>query len=84
MEFQHYSVLLNETIGQLNIRSDGVYLDGTLGGGGHAGEVLRRLSDKGHLFGIDQDEAAVRAASERLSSFGNKVTVIRKDRKSVV
>ena len=62
MEFQHYSVLLNETIGQLNIRPDGVYLDGTLGGGGHAGEVLRRLSDKGHLFGIDQDEAAVRTS----------------------
>ncbi len=84
MEFQHYSVLLNETIGQLNIRSDGVYLDGTLGGGGHAGEVLRRLSDKGHLFGIDQDEAAVRAASERLSSFGNKVTVIRNNYRNAV
>ena len=77
MEFQHYSVLLEETIEQLNIRPDGVYLDGTLGGGGHAEAVLERLSDKGHLYGIDQDEAAVRAASERLSPFENKVTIIR-------
>ncbi len=77
MEFQHYSVLLSETIEQLHIRPDGVYLDGTLGGGGHAEAVLGRLSDKGHLFGIDQDEAAIEAASKRLSPFGNKVSVIR-------
>lgn len=77
MEFQHYSVLLSETIEQLHIRPDGVYLDGTLGGGGHAEAVLGRLSDKGHLFGIDQDEAAIEAASKRLSPFGNKVSVFR-------
>ena len=66
MEFKHYSVLLNETIEQLHIRPDGVYLDGTLGGGGHAGEVAKRLSERGHLFGIDQDGAAIEAAGERL------------------
>ena len=77
MEFQHYSVLLEETIEQLHIRPNGVYLDGTLGGGGHAEAVLKRLSDKGRFFGIDQDEAAIEAASERLAPFGDKVTVIR-------
>jgi 16S rRNA (cytosine1402-N4)-methyltransferase len=52
-------------------------MDGTLGGGGHAYEVCKRLSDKGHFYGIDQDEAAIKAASERLSEFGDKVTIIR-------
>lgn len=77
MEFKHYSVLLEETIEQLHIKPDGVYLDGTLGGGGHAGEVLKRLSGKGHLFGIDQDEAAIEAAGERLRPYGEKVTILR-------
>lgn len=76
MEFNHYSVLLAETIKELNIRPDGIYVDGTLGGGGHAWEVAGRL-ETGHLYGIDQDDAAIAAASERLSVFGNKVTVIR-------
>lgn len=77
MEFSHYSVLLKETIEQLNIRPDGTYLDGTLGGGGHACQVCSRLNAKGHFYGIDQDDAAIAAASERLKEFGDLVTVIR-------
>lgn len=84
MEFQHYSVLLSETIDQLHIKPDGVYLDGTLGGGGHAEAVLERLSDKGRLFGFDQDEAAIKAASERLSPFGDKVSIIRNNYRNAV
>ena len=77
MGFKHTSVLLNETIEALNVKPDGVYLDGTLGGGGHAYEVCRRLSDKGHFYGIDQDAAAIEAAGKRLEEFGDKVTIIR-------
>ena len=77
MEFNHYSVLLKETIENLNIRPDGVYVDGTLGGGGHAYQVASRLSEKGRLIGIDQDADAIAAAGERLSEFGDKVTIIR-------
>lgn len=77
MDFSHYSVLLNETIENLNIKPDGIYLDGTLGGGGHAYHVLNRLNDNGKLFGIDQDDAAIEAAGKRLEEFGDKVTIIR-------
>ena len=77
MEFNHYSVLLKETIENLNIRPDGVYVDGTLGGGGHAYQVASRLSEKGRLIGIDQDADAIAAAGERLSEFGDKITIIR-------
>lgn len=77
MEFKHISVLLEETIEGLNINPDGIYVDGTLGGGGHALEVCKRLSDKGRFIGIDQDEAAIRAGSERLKDFKDKVTVVR-------
>jgi 16S rRNA (cytosine1402-N4)-methyltransferase len=77
MEFNHTSVLLGETIEALNIKPDGVYMDGTLGGGGHAYEVCKRLGDKGRFYGIDQDEAAIKAAGERLKEFGDKVTIIR-------
>lgn len=77
MTFQHYSVLLNETIEQLDIKENGIYVDGTLGGGGHANAVLQRLGDGGRLIGIDQDAAAIQAAGERLASFGDKVTVVR-------
>lgn len=77
MEFSHYSVLLEETIKNLNIRPDGIYVDGTLGGGGHASEVAKRLSEKGRLIGIDQDADAIRAAGERLAPFGDRVTIIR-------
>ena len=76
MEFNHYSVLLQETIENLNIKPDGIYVDGTLGGGGHAYEVCKRLSG-GKFYGIDQDDAAIQAASERLSVYGQMVTVIR-------
>lgn len=77
MEFKHVSVLLEETINGLNIQEDGIYVDGTLGGGGHAYEVCKQLGPKGRFIGIDQDEAAIEAASERLKEFGDKVTIIR-------
>ena len=77
MEFNHTSVLLQETIGQLNIRPDGIYVDGTLGGGGHAYEVLSRLSEHGRLIGIDQDEDALAAAGKRLEPYRARVTLIR-------
>ena len=77
MEFKHKSVLLNETIDGLNIKPDGLYVDGTLGGGGHAYEVCRRLGEKGSIVGIDQDAAAIEAASARLKDFGEKVTIVR-------
>ena len=77
MVFEHKSVLLEETIEGLNIKPDGIYVDGTLGGGGHAYEVCCRLNDKGRFIGIDQDAAAIEAAGARLSDFGEKVTIIR-------
>lgn len=76
MEFVHKSVLLNETIEGLNIKPEGTYVDGTLGGGGHSFEILTRLNDLGRLIGIDQDEAAVAAAGERLKNFSN-ATIVR-------
>lgn len=77
MEFKHKSVLLEETVNGLNIKPDGIYVDGTLGGGGHAEEVCKRLSSKGSFIGIDQDAAAIEAASARLRGFGERVTIIR-------
>lgn len=77
MEFKHKSVLLYETVDQLNIKPDGIYVDGTLGGGGHSYEIASRLSDKGRLIGIDQDEDAIKAASERLKPFMDRVTIVR-------
>lgn len=77
MEFKHKSVLLEETIEALDIRPDGIYVDGTLGGGGHSYEICRRLADKGRLIGIDQDAAAIEAAQRRLGEFKDKVTIIR-------
>jgi 16S rRNA (cytosine1402-N4)-methyltransferase len=77
MEFNHYSVLLNETIENLNIRPDGLYVDGTLGGGGHSYQIAKRLSEKGRLYGIDQDADAISAAGERLKEFEDRVTIIR-------
>lgn len=77
MEFKHTSVLLQETIEQLKIRPDGIYVDGTLGGGGHAYEVLSRLSKHGRLIGIDQDADAIRAASKRLEPFQDQVRIVR-------
>ncbi len=77
MGFEHRSVLLEETIDGLHIIPDGIYVDGTLGGGGHSYEVCRRLGDKGSIIGIDQDAAAIEAAGIRLKDFGEKVTIVR-------
>ena len=77
MEFNHYSVLLEETIEYLNVRPGGIYVDGTLGGGGHAYEVCKRLKGEGKFYGIDQDKDAICAAGERLEEYGDMVTIIR-------
>ncbi len=77
MAFKHTTVLLHETVDGLNVRPDGIYVDATLGGGGHAFEVCRRLGDTGRLIGIDQDADAIKAAGKRLEGFGEKVTIIR-------
>ena len=77
MVFKHKSVLLEETVNGLHIKPDGIYVDGTLGGGGHAYEVCKQLSHKGRFIGIDQDEAAIEAASARLRDFGERVTIVR-------
>ena len=76
MEFVHKSVLLDETIAGLNIRPDGTYVDGTLGGGGHSFEICRRLSEKGRLIGIDQDNEAIEAAKKRLAQYEDRVTFV--------
>ena len=77
MEFVHKSVLLNETVDSLNIKPNGIYIDGTLGGGGHAYEVCKRLGEHGRFIGIDQDAEAIEAAGLRLAEFGDKVTIVR-------
>ena len=84
MEFKHYSVMLQETIENLNIKPDGIYLDGTLGGAGHSYEIAKRLTKGGHLYGVDQDEAAIEAAGERLKEFKDRVTIIRSNYKDAV
>lgn len=75
MEFKHRPVLLKETIESLKIRPDGIYVDGTLGGAGHASQVCKRLSEKGRFVGIDQDDCALQAAGERLKEFGKNVRI---------
>lgn len=71
MEFKHKPVLLQECIENLNINPDGIYVDGTLGGAGHSIEIVKRLSLKGLLIGIDRDEEALKAASEKLKEYKN-------------
>ena len=83
MAFEHKSVLLYETVDSLNIRPDGIYVDGTLGGGGHAYEVCRRLGEHGRLIGIDQDADAIAAATKRLEPFADKVTVVRSNYENI-
>ena len=77
MEFGHTSVLLHETIDSLKVKPEGIYVDGTLGGGGHAYELLSRLGPQGRLIGIDQDGEAIEAAGERLKEFKDQVTIVR-------
>lgn len=77
MEFKHTSVLLEETIDNLCIRPDGIYVDGTLGGGGHSYQIASRLNERGRLIGIDQDGDAIEAAGKRLEPFADRITLIR-------
>ena len=77
MEFSHVSVLLDEVIEGLNIKPDGIYVDGTLGGAGHSSEVAKRLTAGGRLIGIDRDESAIAAASKRLEPYKDRVTIVR-------
>jgi 16S rRNA (cytosine1402-N4)-methyltransferase len=76
VEFKHTSVLLEEVLEGLNIRPDGIYVDGTLGGGGHSFHIAERLTEGGCLISIDQDEDALRAAGERLAPFADRVSFV--------
>lgn len=77
MEFKHVSVLLEECIENLNIKPDGIYVDGTLGGAGHSLEIVKRLSGNGRHIGIDRDEAAINVATDRLKEYSDRVTIVR-------
>ncbi len=77
MEFSHLSVLKNEAVDALAVKPDGIYLDGTIGGGGHSEEIAKRLTGSGRLIGMDQDDEALEAAGERLAPFGDRVTFVR-------
>lgn len=77
MEFKHIPVLLNETIEGLNIKPDGIYIDGTVGGGGHSSRIAEKLSSKGKLIGIDQDKDALDASKKRLEKYGDIVSLVR-------
>ena len=83
MEFKHTSVLLNETIDSMMVRSDGIYLDGTLGGAGHSSHIASKLTT-GHLYGTDQDGDAIEAATKRLEPYGDKVSIIRTNYRNAV
>jgi len=84
VEFKHYSVLLDEVIENLNIKPDGIYVDGTLGGGGHSYHIAEKLTKGGRLIGIDQDEEAIKAATKRLEPFADRVTIIRDNYENAV
>ncbi len=77
MEFKHKSIMLEEVISSLNIKADGIYVDGTLGGAGHSIEIVKRLTDGGRLIGIDQDGDAIEAAAKRLEPYKDRVTIVR-------
>ncbi len=77
MEFHHVPIMLERVLEELNIRPDGIYLDGTVGGAGHSSEILKRLSDKGRLICLDQDDTAVAIATERLAKISSRATVVK-------
>ena len=77
IEFKHIPIMLEQVIEGLDIKPNGIYVDGTLGGGGHSYEIAKRLVSGGRLIGIDQDEAAIKAAGARLSGFNDRVTIVR-------
>ncbi|HIQ98422.1 MAG TPA: 16S rRNA (cytosine(1402)-N(4))-methyltransferase RsmH [Candidatus Scybalocola faecavium] len=77
MEFKHVSIMVDEVIENLDIKSDGIYVDGTLGGAGHAWHICKRLGEKGRFIGIDQDAAAIEASKKRLAEFGDRAQVVR-------
>lgn len=77
VEFKHVSIMVDEVIENLDIKSDGIYVDGTLGGAGHAWHICSRLGENGRFIGIDQDEAAIEASKKRLAEFGDKIHVVR-------
>ncbi len=83
IQFSHRSVLLEECMEGLNIRPDGIYVDGTAGGAGHSKEIVSRLGSEGRLIALDQDEAAIRTATERLAPFGERATVVRSNFREV-
>ena len=83
MEFNHIPVILKETIEGLNVRADGIYVDGTLGGAGHSSEICRKLNESGTLIGIDQDEEALAFSRKVLEKFGNKIHVVHDNYKNV-
>lgn len=84
MEFAHIPVMLNECLEGLNIKADGTYVDGTVGGAGHSIEIVKRLSEKGRLICVDKDEDALKAAGERLAPYKDRVTFIHDDYKNLV
>ena len=83
MEFKHISVLLDESVNMLDVKPDGIYVDGTLGGGGHSELILKKLGEGGRLIGIDRDMTAIRAASERLKPYGDKFTAVHNNYKNI-
>ncbi len=84
MSFEHVSVLLEETIEGLHIQKNGIYVDGTLGGAGHAYYICKQLSKKGHLYGIDQDKDAIEAATKRLKPFKDRTTITQDNYSNIV
>ena len=77
MEFHHVPIMLDSVLENLKIKPDGVYVDGTVGGAGHSSEILRRLSERGRLIGIDQDRTAVETSRERLAAISDRATVVK-------
>lgn len=83
VSFSHKSVLLDECIEGLAIKPDGIYVDGTAGGGGHSFEIAKKLDGGGRLIAIDQDEAAISAAGKRLAPYSDRVTIVRNNFRNI-